>query len=69
MRYVKRGAQPQDLAQRAIVIPLIGRRDERLGESIAADLGDWRSADVSTDGVKMTFGDVILEQESQNQQC
>jgi hypothetical protein len=29
--YVKRGAQPKHLAQRAILVPLIGRRDERLG--------------------------------------
>jgi hypothetical protein len=67
VRYVKRRAEPKDLAQRAIVIALIGRRDERFGESIGADLGDRRWADYSADGMEMTFGDVILEQESQNQ--
>jgi hypothetical protein len=59
VRYVKRRAEPKDLAQRAI--------DERFGESIGADLGDRRWADYSADGMEMTFGDVILEQESQNQ--
>ena len=61
VRYVKRSTEPKDLAQRAIVIPLIGRRDERLGESIAADLGNRRCADCSADGVEMALGDVILE--------